>query len=66
MAHTHRLAGVDGQEGRVERDRANIAAGNVQSRQLLDRQPFGWRRVREDLPPDYGALRGIGKPKQAS
>jgi hypothetical protein len=46
----NRLASIGGQKGGVERDRADIAASDIEPRQLLDRQSFCWAAPRVRTP----------------
>ena len=43
VAHAHRLTGVGGQEGGVQGDIVDAAAGEVELGELVVVQPFDWR-----------------------
>jgi hypothetical protein len=60
LRHPHRLVGSGSRERGTERAVANVAAGNIQLRELPKVKPLGGR-LRKDPPPDLRALCDIGK-----
>ena len=59
--HGHRCAGLGGQEGGVERDVVDAAAGQVEPGQPVEVQSRGRRLRRKHLLPDRLALRRTGE-----
>src|SRR5437016_3292804 len=59
VLHANWFACFGGEEGGVERYVADVAAGDVETRQACNVQVLGGGVGWEDAPPDFGALRGI-------
>src|SRR6266568_2493222 len=63
MIHSDSLSGVRGEERCIKRDVADVATGDVESRELHRIQIFGWRSWRKDAPPYFGSLTCVRKWK---
>jgi len=63
MSHSYRFLIIRSSEGGVEGNAANVAAGDRKPGKHVDLELLGRRLHGENAPPDFGALRLIGKRK---
>ena len=63
MGHRHGAAFVCGEKSRVERDVADVSPGNAETSEPGDVEILRRRLGRKYAPPNFGAMRRIGKGK---